>query len=267
MPRSHGVLKVAVWEVGSDYRSLSTDAQWAYQMLISQPQINNCGLLPYTPEKWWRFAADLDRDRLHAALQELEDRRLTITDTETAELLIRTFVKHDGIWKQPKLVTNARKLMREIESPRIRAYLLEKHPWLGNDDWTAKRIEAHETARGKVSTAHRERIGTTPGTPPPKAVENLENGHHEIPLTEGVSEGVTQGVSEPLTEGVHEPLSPPRARVCDGLGLPQGLPQPQEQSLAIQRPFVVANAHGETGATAHGSHDLETITPSLPEMP
>jgi hypothetical protein len=130
MARSYGVLKTSAWDVGSDFRNLSTDGQWCYVMLLSQPQINNLGVLPFTPEKWGRLAGDMTRERVTRALAELAEARFVIVDVDAAELLVRTFIRHDKVWSQAKLVTNARKLIREVESDAIRGYLIDAHPWL-----------------------------------------------------------------------------------------------------------------------------------------
>lgn len=149
MARSHGVLKTTVWDVGSDFRSLTVSAQWCYAMLISQPEINNCGVLPYKPEKWVRLANGLTLHSLTVALDELEQARFVVVDVTTGELLVRTFIKHDKVWSQPKLVTNARKLIRAIESDQIRDYLSSRHPWL-IEQWDRRRIETFETDRAQA---------------------------------------------------------------------------------------------------------------------
>jgi hypothetical protein len=112
-------------------------------MLMSQPQLNNLGVLPYAPEKWYRLAAGLTGDQLDGILAELEHDTYVVIDRDTDELLIRTFITHDKIWAQPKLVTNARKLIREVESPGIRQTLVDRHPWLVDDSDKAA-IEASE---------------------------------------------------------------------------------------------------------------------------
>lgn len=221
MPRSHGIIHVAVWEVGSGFRANTLDAQWAYEMLISQPAINNLGLLPYTPEKWWRFAADLTVERLQEALTALEDDRMTITDPSTGELLVRTFIKHDGIWKHSKLVMNARKLIREVESERIRDYILDRHPWLLDDGWNQSKIEGHETGKKPLrrpaakpqTEPQQEGVSTGESTPQP-------DGETE-PQTEPQHDGEQEG--EPDGEHDGQYSARPRARRAqDGLGLGQG---------------------------------------------
>lgn len=130
MARSHGIIKVSIWEPESEFRMLSRDAQRTYLLLISQPSINNCGVLAYTPERWARMAAD-DSLRAHKrALRELSDHRFVVSDTAAQELLVRTFIKHDKIESQPNLKKSAQRQFREIESPSIRGLLAMQHPWI-----------------------------------------------------------------------------------------------------------------------------------------
>lgn len=133
-----------MWEPGSEFRQLSPLAQWAYMMLLSQPQISNLGMLAYTPEKWVRLAIGATPPQLEAAIGELEERRYLIIDRETGELLVRTFIKHDKVWSQPKLVINARVIINQVESDAIRSYLSRRHPWLVETDWDKDRIGAFE---------------------------------------------------------------------------------------------------------------------------
>jgi hypothetical protein len=252
VPRSHGIINVAVWEVGSDFRTYTLDTQWAYEMLISQPAINNLGLLPYTPEKWWRFAADLTVDRLTAALNTLEDARMTVTDPSTGELLVRTFIKHDRIWKQPKLVTNARKLIREVESERIRTYLLDRHPWLSDDTWNQTKIERHETG---VKALRR-----PPAKLLPEGVSTQQSTPNIEPLTEGVHEDLTEPLLEGVTEGVTEGVSNTRARearVRDGLPLPLDQDPKSSTGSSVTETRAVAAPAGTA---------LARITPELPSL-
>lgn len=171
MARSYGVLKSTLWEPGSDFRQLDPLAQWGYTMLISQPQISNLGILAYTPEKWARLAVGLTVEIVEGALAIIEAARYILVDLDTGELLVRTFVRHDKVWSQPRLVTNARKLIREVESERIRAELCTQHPWLVND-WTKEEILAFEEAQ------------ETPSDTPPDR---------------GSNKGVSKGVSIPLS--------------------------------------------------------------------
>jgi hypothetical protein len=144
MPRNYGKIKVEVWESGSDYRLLSLEAQWAYQMLISQEGVSMIGLLRYAPRKWARLAAGLGEGRVEAIIAELEQSWYVIVDRDAEELLIRSFVKHDEGWRLPNLLTGARLAFRAVESEAIRDYLAQRHPWLLDKSIPKEQIESFE---------------------------------------------------------------------------------------------------------------------------
>jgi hypothetical protein len=150
MPRNYGKIKVEVWEPGSDYRLLSLEAQWAYQMLISQEGVSMVGSLRYTPRKWARLAANLDESQVESIVVQLEADWYVVVDRDTEELLIRSFVKHDEGWRLPNLLTGARLAFRAIESETIRDYLAERHPWLA--DRTVKKEAIEEFEREQPSS-------------------------------------------------------------------------------------------------------------------
>lgn len=228
MARVHGIIKTEVWEAGSEFRRRTLPAQWAYAMLVSQPQINNCGVLPYVPEKWARFATGLTIDQLDSALAELEQHRFVVVDQDTGELLVRTFIKHDRIWKQPNLVTAARREYAAIESDRIRRILVAQHSWLTD-------------------------------TRPPSDVRTFEETRPTEPLPQPLFEGVT----EPLPEGVPrardahahappQPLPPPQRE------------SPQRDSLseptARTRPTPAAAQQAAQPAHATNGHPVPAMT-------
>jgi hypothetical protein len=154
MARTHGRIKVEVWEAGSDWRRLSLDAQWTYEMLVSQPQISMCGTVPYTPKKWAKLASDLTIERAEQAIHELEQAWYVIVDRETDELLVRTFVKHDQPWNMPNLIIAARRQFREIDSGTIRSYLADRHEWL-LDGTEPEKVKEYEKTRASQRTSER----------------------------------------------------------------------------------------------------------------
>lgn len=232
MARSYGVIKQEVWEPGSDFRrDLSPDAQWAYWMLTSQPQINNLGILDYTPERWVRLARGLDRGRLQEALDELADHRYTIVDVDTGEILVRTFVYHDKVWSQPTLVKNARSLIRTVESDRIRLYLIDRHPWLV-EDWTVT-VPQDFTPAGV-------RVEQRPAAWEKQQITLFEQAHETPPergLERGLDTPLADGAERPLQRGVSRGVSPPRARAGAGAGEgagPSSKPLEPDQELGEQ---------------------------------
>jgi hypothetical protein len=182
MARTHGRIKVEVWDAGSEFRELGIDAQWAYQMLVSQPSVSMCGTLAYTPKKWAKLARGLTLEVVEEALLELEEAWYVILDRDTDEVLIRSFVKHNTPWAMGNLVTAGRRQFREIDSEAIRVYLRERHPWLVDASMKTEQIREYEEGRASEGPSER-----------------------TIPLALGhVSEQVSQHVSEDVSEHTDE---------------------------------------------------------------
>lgn len=167
MARTHARVQAALW-VDEDWRALGAGAQRTYLLLISQPQINNCGVLPLVPKRWARLATDTAVDDLGRWLDELEATGFVVCDWETDEVLVRTFIRHDRIEDQPNLTKAAKRQFEEIESTRIQHVLFRLYDWLAED--------LPEPLREALSK----------------------------PLPEPLRLGVpVEGVSEPLREGVN----------------------------------------------------------------
>lgn len=121
MARSYGKIKSDIWLPGNDYRKLSWGAQWLYQALTSQRNISSAGVLSLQPSKWARFASDLTEEAITTALQELIEERYVLVDWDTEEVLIRTFIRHDGLLRNQKMVKAIEGAVPRIESLTLRA--------------------------------------------------------------------------------------------------------------------------------------------------
>src|SRR5258708_6217558 len=101
MARGHGRILTSIWE-DADFLALTQQQQRLYLFLISQPNLNHAGLLPLTLRRWAGKAAGLTAVELDEHLAALAAARFIVMDEDTEELLIRSFVRNDGVWKQPK---------------------------------------------------------------------------------------------------------------------------------------------------------------------
>lgn len=123
MARGHGRILTSIWD-DADFLALDERAQRLYLFLISQPNLNHAGLLDLTLKRWSRKARGLTSAELEKLLQALEEARFIVMDEDTEELLIRSFVRNDGVWKQPKVMGAMVSGALEISSWRLRAALL-----------------------------------------------------------------------------------------------------------------------------------------------
>jgi uncharacterized membrane protein YgcG len=130
LARDHCEIYIRVWK-DDDFKKLTRSAQGAYWMLLSQPKLNYAGVLPLNVPLWATNADDTTEDGIWGDLVLLAERGFVVYDKLAAELLIRSFFRLDVAKKGPKgvnqnLIRNALTRCDEVESPTIRAVLIEE---------------------------------------------------------------------------------------------------------------------------------------------
>lgn len=104
-----------------DYRALSLEAQWLYKELLID--VDFIGVCDYAPRKLAKIGTGIELLRVEAAAAELRTRLFIVIDDETDELLVRTFVKHDGLYKQPNMCVAMVKAFRKVGSPTLQGVI------------------------------------------------------------------------------------------------------------------------------------------------
>jgi hypothetical protein len=117
--RKHAGIHVGIW-ADPHWRKLSSDAQWAYTMVLSQATLTYAGTTAITIRRWSNLAAGMTPERVTAALAELADARFLVLDWDAEEVLVRTFIRNDGLWKQPKMLDAALRAAERVESPALK---------------------------------------------------------------------------------------------------------------------------------------------------
>lgn len=97
MKQPYAKLMAAMWSDESDFRFLPALAQRAYLVLISQPNMSNCGVLPYAVRRWARMAPDTSVPDFEASLRVLQDEAYVVVDEDSEELWVRTWMKYDRL--------------------------------------------------------------------------------------------------------------------------------------------------------------------------
>lgn len=137
MARTHGRIQTAIWK-DADFIAMDERAQRLYLFLTSQDDLSHAGLIPLRVKRWASKSPSLDEAGLMAALAVLERERFVVVDHATEELLIRTFVRNDGVYKQPKVMIRMREDARQIESRKLRAAFLVELDRLPLDELSDK---------------------------------------------------------------------------------------------------------------------------------
>jgi hypothetical protein len=125
MARDHARIFVSIW-TDPDFRRLERDAQRLYLLLASQANLTYCGSLDYIPARLTTLAADEDADTLQAAMNTLESKRFVVVDYQMSELLVRSFVRHDGLLASPNMTKAMVKARAAMLSDGLREALDEE---------------------------------------------------------------------------------------------------------------------------------------------
>jgi hypothetical protein len=160
MARSHGRVLASIWS-DPDFRALSANAQQLYVLLLSQPNLTHAGTISITVRRWAGMTADATTETVLAALRVLSDRRFVVVEWDTEELLIRTLIRNDSVFKQPKVLRAAKADAEAVASPKIRRALRKEVMQCPIEEVSAN-------ARDEVSTllaALAEALDTPPDDP------------------------------------------------------------------------------------------------------
>lgn len=101
MPRTESRTKTATWS-DDEFTKLPRLAQHRYWQLYSQSNISLCGVLAYTPGRWTRQSGDDALEAILDDLQVLSENRYIVVDFDTEEIFVRSFMRNDHVWDNPK---------------------------------------------------------------------------------------------------------------------------------------------------------------------
>lgn len=121
MARKHARLLVSIWS-DEDWLCLSSMQQTTYLALLGSVDLSWCGVAPLLPQRLVGKSADMTNERkVRSCLDALQadPGRFVVIDESTGELLVRTYVRHDEILKQPNVTKAMAKAIEKVHSPRI----------------------------------------------------------------------------------------------------------------------------------------------------
>jgi adenosine/AMP kinase len=119
MARNHARLLVTIWD-DIDWLQLTAIQQITYLSLLSSRDLSWAGVAPLLPQRIAHHAADLTEAKVRAALKVLAGHRFVVVDERTAEVAVRSYVRHDELLKQPNVVKAMIKDLAKVHSEAIR---------------------------------------------------------------------------------------------------------------------------------------------------
>lgn len=111
-----------------DWRALTLEQKAVYDFLLTHPKLSLCGSLDVKMSVWCRYAPDLDSDRLSGLLGDLEQAGFVAWDRDTDEVVIRTFVRHDGVLQNRNLGRGMWAAWQSVESETLQDFLVDNLP-------------------------------------------------------------------------------------------------------------------------------------------
>lgn len=125
MARDHARIQIAIW-TDEDFRALPVSAQHMYMLLLTQPTLSYCGVLDYVPRRLVSHSSDLTITRINKTVGLLETARFVAVDHEAAELLIRSYVRHDGVLEVPNVTKAVVRALGRVFSKSLRAMVIKE---------------------------------------------------------------------------------------------------------------------------------------------
>lgn len=118
MPRDHARLQTGIWR-DPDFRKLSRDAQHLYFTLISQPSLSYCGVMDWWPNRLAALSVDGDEKAVYDAVCELIEHQYVLADGETTEIMVRSYIRHDGVMQRVNMGKAVARALMKVTSLNI----------------------------------------------------------------------------------------------------------------------------------------------------
>lgn len=122
MARDRANIRLNLW-ADEDWRNLSIEAQHLYLMLLSHPSLSYAGVADWRPKRLAPLTGTATPEGIEDAAQELQSSAFVYADEDTEEILIRSFVRHDGVIRHPKLRVSMANDYAAISSSLIREFV------------------------------------------------------------------------------------------------------------------------------------------------
>lgn len=158
MARDHARIYTAIWS-DPDFLALKVAEQHAYFVLVTSIGLSRCGVVTYVPARFDHLASDLTEQKLRKAVAGLRTSRFAIVDDRTQELLVRSYVRHDGVLDRLNMGKATGTAFEAVVSDDIRdaigvelaRHMKEKPDLQGWEGLAATSPAAHAMACGMAS--------------------------------------------------------------------------------------------------------------------
>jgi hypothetical protein len=233
MTKKFAQIRPDMW-LDDEWRALTKDAQHLYLLLLTDPEMSYCGVVDWRPSRIVQRAAEWTILEMMRAAVELSCSYFLVFDQGTEEVMVRSFMRHDGLLAQPRMAVSVANAFGVVGSNKLRAVIVHELSRLRKEtpDLPAWEKPQMKTVLRQTSVD-------------PKTLEV------DLDMPLGVDLGVGLGVTLPNVSG-----SPTTATATttstspsskeDAVGQPKSYPQGSRSELAQQ---VKSSSVGEKVAS------------------
>ena len=138
MAREKANVQTSLWG-NPEWKGLGVVEQWLYFHLLSHPRLSYAGVADWLPKRVAAASSGLTVDQVEQAGMGLQSARFVFVDESTDEVLVRSFLRHDGLLKQPRLSVSMVNAFAGIASLNIQKIVVHELQKLANEfpEWKA----------------------------------------------------------------------------------------------------------------------------------
>ena len=124
MARKYCKMWLSIW-TDPDFRELSPNAKLVFFAACSSPSLSTAGVMDWHPKRL-AVATGLTIDATMTACGELVDKLYLVVDTDTDEVLVRSFIRSDEIMRQPNMAKSMVNEFGKVLSLGIRGVVVHE---------------------------------------------------------------------------------------------------------------------------------------------
>lgn len=121
--KDHARINLDIWG-DDDWLDLSPPAQHLYFVLWTSPLLSYCGTGDWAPAKIAAKARGWTAEDVIEAAIELSHELFMVIDTETGEFILRSWMKHDGLWRTPNMAVSMANARADLASRTLRGVVV-----------------------------------------------------------------------------------------------------------------------------------------------
>lgn len=125
MAKKFAQIRPDIW-LDDDWRSLTAGAQHLYFVVLTDPQLSYAGVADWKPGRLSQRAAEWTLLDVMKAAVELSYARFLVFDQDTEEVLVRSYLRHDGLLTQPRMAVSMANAFGSIGSNKLRAVVVHE---------------------------------------------------------------------------------------------------------------------------------------------